>query len=305
MIVVGGEALVDLVVDREGGVTATLGGGPFNTARTVARLGSSVSFLGTLSRDRFGALLRQRLLADGVDDRLVQFTDLPTTMALAELDEHGAARYRFYLADTSAPNLDATALPFDVSVLHVGTLGLVLEPMATTLENVVAAAGDDVLVVVDANCRPAATPDVAAYADRMERLLRRADVVKVSTEDLEFIAPGDQPAGLRLLRAGSVAVVLQTDGGGSVHVHGPEAAIDVAVPDVDVIDTIGAGDAFGGAFVAWWDQAGLSRGDITDLGLVRLAVTAAVEVAALNCARVGADPPHRSELGQRWRPNHR
>ena len=92
MIVVGGEALVDLVIDTEGHVVAKLGGGPFNSARAAARLGSPVAFLGSLSRDRFGSSLRQMLLDDGVSDALVQFTELPTTLAAAELDAEEALR---------------------------------------------------------------------------------------------------------------------------------------------------------------------------------------------------------------------
>ena len=87
MIVVGGEALVDLVIDPDGAVTAELGGGPFNAARTIGRLGSDVVFLGAISRDRLGTLLHRQLLADEVDASLVQFTELPSTLAAAELDE--------------------------------------------------------------------------------------------------------------------------------------------------------------------------------------------------------------------------
>ena len=305
MIVVGGEALVDLVIDRDGGVTATLGGGPFNTARTIARLGGSVGFLGALSRDRFGSVFRQRLVADRVDTRLVQFTDLPTTMAAAELDEHGGARYRFYVADTSAPALRVVALPRDLSALHVGTLGIVLEPMATSLETIVGTVADDVLVVLDVNCRPAATPDRNVYIARLQRLLRRVDVVKASSEDLDYLGDGDRNVAVELLAGGAVAVVLHTDGGDSVHVRGDGRSAAVPVPRVDVVDTIGAGDAFGGAFVAWWDQAGLARADLADLDLVQRAVTAAVQVAAINCTRVGADPPRRAELADQWRPAQR
>ena len=96
--------------------------------------------------------------------------------------------------------------------------------------------------------------------------------------------------------------MLHTDGGRSVHVHWATDQIEVPVPSVDVVDTIGAGDAFGGAFAAWWDQAGLGRRDIGDHDAVRAAVTAAVEVAAISCSRVGAQPPRRVELGDKWSP---
>jgi fructokinase len=302
MIVVGGEALVDLVIEPDGAVTAKLGGGPFNAARTIGRLGSEVAFLGALSNDRFGSLLHRQLSADHVDDSLVQFTELPTTLAAAELDEHGAATYHFYIAETAAPNLHPLPLPDDVSLLHVGTLGVVLEPMATALEALVGNIDSDVLVLLDPNCRPRVTPDRAGYTARLERMLQRADVVKVSTDDLEFISPDDPTGGVRKLLDRGAPLVLHTDGGRSVNIHWPSAVVEVPVPAVEVVDTIGAGDAFGGAFAAWWDQAGLGRRDIGDREAVRTAVAAAVEVAAVSCARVGAQPPRRAELGEKWKP---
>lgn len=302
MIVVGGEALVDLVIDPDGAVTAKLGGGPFNAARSIGRLRSDVAFLGALSRDRFGVLLLEQLLRDEVDDSLVELTDLPTTLAAAELDEHGAATYHFYLSETAAPNLHLLSLPAGVTVLHIGTLGMVLEPLATTLEAIVGGIGDEVLVLLDPNCRPRVTPDRVAYIARLQRMLQRADVVKVSTDDLEFIAPDDHAAGIRLMLEGGASLVLHTDGGRSVHIHWQADEIEVPVPFVEVVDTIGAGDAFGGAFAAWWDQAGLGRGNLDDREMVRAAVAAAVEVAAVSCSRVGAQPPRRTELGDKWSP---
>ncbi len=302
MIVVGGEALIDLVIDPDGAVTAKLGGGPFNAARAIGLLGSDVAFLGALSHDRFGTLLHRQLLDDGVADSLVQFTELPTTIASAELDEQGAATYRFYISDTSAPNLHVVQLPPDVNILHVGTLGIVLEPMASSLEAIVRAIDDDVLVVLDVNCRPAVTSDRVGYLARLDRMVRRADVVKVSTDDLEFLCPADPEAGVRMLLAGGAAVVLHTDGGRSVHIHRVDAEVEVPVPAVELVDTIGAGDAFGGAFAAWWDQAALGRRGLDDRDAVVLAVAASVEAAALNCTRIGAQPPRRAELGERWDP---
>lgn len=301
MIVVGGEALVDLVIDPDGAVTAKLGGGPFNAARAIGRLGSAVTFLGALSNDRFGTLLHRQLLDDHVDDAMVQFTELPTTLASAELDDHGAATYHFYIAQTAAPNLHPLPLIADVNILHVGTLGMVLEPMASTLEAVVAGIGDKVVVLLDPNCRPRVTPDRVGYAARLGRMLARADVVKVSTDDLDFIAENDHLTGIAMLLQGAT-VVLHTDGGSAAHIHWADGHIEVPVPAVDVVDTIGAGDSFGGAFAAWWDQAGLGRYDLVNRDAVRAAVAAAVEVAAVSCTRVGAQPPRRDELGDRWRP---
>jgi fructokinase len=234
-------------------------------------------------------------------------TEDPTTLALAELGDGGSvSRYRFYAQGTSAAGLTSEAallaLPERVATVFVGTLGLVLEPMATTLETIVDGVGDDVLVLLDPNCRPRVTPDRTAYLARLDRMLARADVVKVSTDDLEFISPGDHGAGVRMLLDRGAPVVLHTDGGRSVHIRTADGEQEIAVPVVQVADTIGAGDAFGGAFVAWWDQARLGRRDVGDAVALRAAVTAATQVAAISCTRVGAQPPRRDELGTRWSP---
>ena len=302
MIVVAGEALVDLVIGPDGSVTAKMGGGPFNAARTIGRLESEVAFLGSLSRDRFGSLLCAQLLTDNVGDSLVQFTELPTTLAAAELDEHGAATYHFYFSETAAPNLHLLPLPEDVAILHIGTLGMVLQPMASTLEAVVAGLDDEVLLVLDPNCRPRVTWDRVGYMARLQRMLHRADVVKVSSDDLDFVASEDRAGGVSMLLEGGAGVVLHTDGARSVHIHSTKFHVEVPVPVVEVVDTIGAGDAFGGAFAAWWDQAGLGRVDLDDCDVLVAAVEAAVEVAAVSCTRVGAQPPRRDELGNKWSP---
>lgn len=304
MIVVAGEALVDLVIDPAGNVAAKLGGGPFNAARSVARLGSPVAFCGTLSNDRFGVMLQQRLVDDGVGQSLVQHTDLPTTLAAAELDEGGAATYRFYIRDTSAPAVAAVRLPDNITTLHVGTLGFVLEPMASVFEQCVHDVAEHVLVMIDPNCRSKIITDRDEYMQRLGRVLRRADVVKVSTDDLEYMAPDDDPAdAARALLSTGTRVVLHTDGGRATHVHTATGSFDVPVPVVDVADTIGAGDSFGGAFIAWWQQAGLGRTDLTDLAALRAATSAAVQVAAITCTRSGAEPPTAAEMGTGWAPS--
>lgn len=98
-------------------------------------------------------------------------------------------------------------------------------------------------------------------------------------------------------------MVLHTDGAERVAIHAAGHRDEVPVPSVTVVDTIGAGDAFGGAFAAWWDQAGLGRDDLGDRSALRAATTAAVEVAALSCTRAGSQPPHRADLAPRWLPS--
>lgn len=300
-VVVAGEALVDLILRPDGSLAAAAGGGPFNAARTLARLGVDTVFLGGLSDDRFGRMLRGRLEEDGVRLGMPDAVPLPTSLAVAELDESGAASYRFYLVHTSAPAVtDADAhgtLTPQTRVLHVGTLGLVLDPMATSLERLVADVADDVLVFVDPNCRPRIIDDAGGYRARLARVLARADVVKVSGDDLEWLAP-DVPTldAARALLDQGTRVVLFTDGAAAVHVLTADGSVELPVPKVDVVDTVGAGDSFGGGFLATWVDAGLGRADLADLDAVRRAAERAVVVAGITCTRAGAEPPRLADL---------
>ena len=301
MIVVAGESLVDLVVRHDGTVTATPGGGPYNVARALGRLGTEVAFLGRISTDPFGRVLRAGLEADGVDPGCVTQTDDPTMLAVAEIDPHGTAAYRFYAHGTAAVGLSAgdipDGLPAATTAFHVGSLGLVLEPMAATIERLVLEAPAGVLVVADPNCRPAAIHDPADYRARLERVLGRVDVVKVSTEDLAWLEPGGEPvAAARRLLAGGAAVALLTDGPRPVRVVTRAGVAALEVPDVAVLDTIGAGDAFGAGFLAAWTRARHGRAELGDTAAVLQGTRFAIEIGARTVARAGADPPTSEEL---------
>lgn len=306
MIVVVGEALVDLVVDANGAVSAALGGAPVNTARACGRLGADVTFGGAISVDRFGSMLTAQLVADNVALDLVERCDQPTTLAVAELDERGAASYRFYVDGTSAPSYSTKLEDRRPDWLFTGGLGLVFEPMADTAEAMLDDRPAGCAVMVDVNCRPRVVSDRDRYLSRMDRVLRHADIVKVSDEDMAYMHPGAAPldAARALLACGPGAVLL-TAGAESVHVLTAAGAIDVPVPPVEVVDTIGAGDSFSGGFLAWWSGAGWSgeRHTVDQIGsLDRLvpAVEAAIAVAAITCTRRGAEPPWLHELPGDW-----
>ncbi|WP_210492591.1 PfkB family carbohydrate kinase [Patulibacter sp. SYSU D01012] len=302
VIVVAGEALIDLVPAADGRVAAHAGGGPFNAARAAARLGAPAAYLGRLSSDPFGVRLRAALQDDGVDLSPAVATDDPTTLALADVGPDGSARYGFYVAGTSAPGLTPeaarAALPARVAALCVGTLGLVFDPTASTLEGLVAAADDATLVLLDPNCRPAAVPDADAYRARLGRILRRTDVVKASDDDLAWLRPGLAPADAMraLLVDAPGAVGLVTVGGDGALVVTRDDVRAVPAPRVEVADTIGAGDAFAGGFVAWWHEQGLGRADLARTDRLTEAAAFACRVAARTCARPGADPPRRDEV---------
>jgi fructokinase len=283
------------------GVVAVSGGGPFNTARTIARLGGSVAFLGRISSDRFGSQARMALERDGVDTSFVEHTDDPTTLAVAELDADGSATYRFYVQGTAAAGLSESAIPAVLAshpaAIHVGTLGLVLEPLATTIEALVARLDPATLLMLDVNARPTATPDPVAFRRRVERLIGRADVIKVSEPDLAFLSPSLAPdAALARLASTATGAVLCTAGPGPLVVAVGEARRALPVPTVRVVDTVGAGDAFGGGFLHAWMGAGGGRDGLRDLDAVAAAVEVGIRVAALTVGRAGAEPPWASEL---------
>jgi fructokinase len=317
VIVVAGEVLVDLVVSADGHVDARLGGGPYNTARTLARLGAATTFFGGLADDRFGRLLRGALDAEGVAIGVPGPSAAPTTLALVDLDQAGVASYAFYLDGTAAADLDypalaaafeailASARDFGAAVaVHVGALGLVMEPIGSAVERLLLAdVPADALVMLDPNCRPGAIADRAAYLGRIGRIAARADVVKASVDDLAYLYPGSPAAeAAELVLAAGPALVLVTDGPHPARAFLPGAVLTVEVPAVPVVDTIGAGDAFGGGFLAWWSSNGLTRSDLKRPPLVRAAVQAGAAVAAATCGRPGADPPTLADLqaGRAW-----
>ena len=295
-ILVGGEALYDLVAHADGSVCGHPGGGPFNTARTIGRLRQPVAYLGRLSTDRLGATHERMLIADGVDLSTTLRTDEPTTLALASLDADGVASYSFYAAGTAAPGLTPAAalaaLPREVAALHIGTLGLVLEPLAAALEAVVGRLAGRTMVVVDPNCHPWVIDAPDLYRERLEHILQMSDLVKVSEEDVAWLDP-DRTAleAARALLDYGPKVVLLTQGPAGATIVSPRGDTPVAPVAVDVVDTIGAGDAFSGGFLAWWSSRGLGSDDLVRDGLVVEAARFAAVVAARTVARAGALPP--------------
>ena len=304
MIVVCGEALVDLVDSPDGRQRGTPGGGPFTTARALARLGIPTQFLGRLSTDAFGQQLRDLLAADGADLSLTSFGSEPTTLAIADVDPDGHAAYRFIIDGTAAPNLTRQMLPASLSsgvrALHVGTLGLVFEPIARTLAGLVEREHRNLMVMVDPNIRAAALNGTAGYRALLDRIIGESTIVKASDADMEWLYPEVEleSAARALVGRGPSLVVVTLGAEGAFGVCAG-AEVRVAAPVVEVVDTIGAGDAFGAGLLAWlYDHDRLSQ----DLHLRRDELHAALEfaclVASITCTRAGADPPHRAELSR-------
>jgi fructokinase len=302
MIVVGGEALVDLVDDR-GSRRAVAGGGPFNTAVALGRLDVPVAFFGAISRDPYGQLLTQLLVDARVDTSLIRASEWPTPQATVHRDGDGRDSYTFSLADTAFTDVSTDVLPLlpaSAWAIHVGTLALAVEPPAGAYEALLEREAGRRRIILDPNVRPTSFGDADVYRRRFERLARIADIVKLSDDDAGWIYPGRTTAEvLELILGFGPRLVALTRGAAGAVARSRLAEVHLAAIPVTVADTVGAGDSFGAALVAALiDERAL--GPVTDCDLdedlLRRAVSYAVAAAAVTCTRTGAVPPSRDEI---------
>ena len=302
MIVVGGEALVDLVEDGESR-RAVAGGGPFNTAVALGRLDVPVAFLGAISRDAYGQMLAEQLLDAGVDTSLVRWSNAPTPRALVHRLRDGKNEYGFDLPGTSLVDLTPEQLPLlpdDAWAIHVGTLALAVDPPAAAYEALVDREAGRRRIILDPNVRPAVFGDVDTYRRRFERLSELADLVKLSEDDAAWIYAGlTAEKVLELILGFGPRVVAVTRGKHGAIAGSGDAIVDVAGIPVAVVDTVGAGDSFGAALIAALIDEGAFGLDATrlpDEPVLARAVSYAVAASAITCTRTGATPPSRAEI---------
>jgi fructokinase len=301
-IVVIGEALIDLVEtgDDEPRL-ARPGGSPYNVALGLARLGRPVAFAGRLSRDPLGRVLRNHAARSGVDLALAIDAYEPSTVALVELGADGSATYRFGVggtADFGWTAVELAGIPDDTGVVHFGSLASWLPPGdAAIADRVAQLRGRGATVSYDPNVRPRLQPDRTAARAQVERSVALAHLVKTSAEDLGYLYPDTARAEVvrSWLASGPVAVVV-TDGAAGATAHTAGGAFACPAPRVDVVDTVGAGDAFtSGLLDALAEESTLTPDGLTGARWPAVLDEAAL-VAALTCARAGANPPRRAEL---------
>ena len=299
-----GEALIDLKVaeDDPARPVAHPGGSPMNVAVTLGRLESDAAFLGRLSGDAFGKLLRSHLTDSGVDLRWAVEAEEPTSLAIVSVAPGGGASYSFYVEGTADWQWRIDELPSapELTAVHAGSLGIALEPGGAAVEEWLDSLSSAVTVSLDPNVRPALLGDRERYRDRLEKWLAFSRIVKVSDEDLEWIWPGADPGELARgwVEDGRSLVVVTRGGDGSLVLCGGEE-FSVPAHPADMVDTVGAGDSFSGGLLDWLGRNDrLSPGALDRLSAdeAREAVRFASMVAAVTCSRPGADPPRRSEL---------
>lgn len=298
LAVVVGEALTDVIVERDGAEARHPGGSPANVAYGLGRLGRRTALVTELGDDADGAAIRAHLASAGVEVR-TQGAAARTSSAIARLGADGSAEYRFELTW----ELRRVAVAEPPLVLHTGSLAATVEPGAAAVERLARDVRAGSTVSYDPNIRPDLMGGADDLRDRVERLVAGSDVVKASDQDTAFLAPGRAAVDVARdwLRLGPALVVVTLGGEGAVAVT---AGGEVHVPaaPVTVADTVGAGDSFtAGLLDGLWDE-GLLGGPARPLlrtvpaAVVERVVRRATLAAAVTVSRAGANPPTRAEL---------
>jgi len=306
MIVCCGEALIDMlpreIGDEGAGYLPVSGGAVFNTAITLGRLGEKVGFFTGVSTDLFGQQIEQSLSDSNVDASFCKRRDLPTTLAFVKLVD-GHAEYAFYDENSAGRMITEADLPTfgeGVSGLHFGAISLIPDPCGSTYEALMMREAAKRVISFDPNIRPTFIKDETIYRARMQRMLKLADIIKVSDEDLQWLMPGVafEDAAARMIADGA-AVVLMTRGGEGVDAVTRAGEVFVPASKAIVVDTVGAGDSFNGGFMAGLNRQGiLNKPALAKIrhDALREALKLAVDVAAITVSRAGANPPWANEL---------
>jgi fructokinase len=308
MITIGGENLIDYVqTEVKDGLpvyTAIPGGSCYNVAIAAARQGQTVSYVTPISTDSLGNVLAQRLIDDGIQLATPR-TDAPTSLAVVSVN-NGQPSYQFYRSDTAdrqiTPDTLDAAISDQTRVFHIGSLALIEGADADLWEQLFATlAADDVITSLDPNARPVVVKDKDPYVARLLRVMKHARVLKLSDEDLEYLAP-DQPlmeAFEQICSETQAAIIVLTKGADGAVVRCGSTQFDVAATQANpFVDTVGAGDTFMGTLLVEISKTGLSAselGSIAENELTRI-VTRAAKAAALNCQSAGCNPPYEQDL---------
>jgi fructokinase len=307
VILVCGEALFDVYAAGETAtglmLDARCGGSPFNVAVGLARLNQPVALLTQLSRGFLGDRLLRQLRAEGVDDSALQYSDAPTTLSLVGLDARGVPSYAFYGADAADRLLALDALerlPAGLKAINVGSYATVTGVTAVTQRALIDREHARTLIAYDPNVRLNVEPDLARWREQLAWMLPRTHLLKISAEDLQLLDAGTTPEEFALRALGQgVSVVVVTLGEHGALAMTQQGCIDEPAVPTAVIDTVGAGDTFQAALLAWLaEHDGLSRQALAALpsSAWRSALKFAAGAAAITCSRRGADLPRRAEI---------
>jgi fructokinase len=307
MILSCGEALIDMLprtsTQGEAAFAPYAGGAVFNTAIALGRLGAPSAFFSGVSTDMLGEILAETLTASQVDTRFLARSDRPTTVAFVKL-VNGQATYAFYDEATAGRMLSTDQLPVlpaEVQALFFGGISLVNDPAASTYAALQARECGARVTMIDPNIRPGfIAGKEAAYRARIEAMIARADIVKLSDEDLHWLAgPGDVTVLARGILSRGPKVVFITEGAEGARAITATGERRAPARKVTVADTVGAGDTFNAGVLAALHEAGaLTKSAIATLPdlVLDAALDLGIRAAAITVSRPGANPPWRHEL---------
>lgn len=307
MILSCGEALIDMLPRTttlgEPAFSPYAGGAVFNTAIALGRLGAPSGFFSGISNDMLGEILTDTLQASKVDTSFCARSNRPTTVAFVKLVD-GQATYAFYDENTAGRLLsdaDLPRLPDAVDTLFFGGISLVNDPAASAYEALQARESASRVTMIDPNIRPGFIAGVEApYRARIERMIARADIVKLSDEDLHWLmGAGDIATLARQILQKGPKIVFITEGAKGARAITATQDRFVAARSVTVADTVGAGDTFNaGALCALHEAGALTKSALSALpdAVLDAALTLGTQAAAVTVSRPGANPPWRNEL---------
>ncbi|MBO9553333.1 carbohydrate kinase [Cellulomonas sp.] len=297
-----GEALIDVVERFDGSRGEHPGGSPANVALGLGRLGRHADLLTWLGNDVEGDTIRRHLEASGVHVLTGNRSAARTPTATAHVDAAGVATYEFDLEWDLPDSWDED--PGDPLVVHTGSIAAVLQPGGAAVARTLARYRETSTITYDPNLRPALMGSPEHALPHVDALVRLADVVKVSDEDLAWLHPGVAPAEIaeQWSRSGPSLVVVTHGGEGAFASTAAGARLHVPAPAVTVADTVGAGDSFMGGLIDGLWSAGLLGGDRRgaladiDAATVEAVLARCVRIAAITVSRPGANPPTSAEL---------
>lgn len=308
MILCCGEALIDMIptptnTGRSGFVPHS-GGAIFNTAIALGRLGVQTGMLTGLSNDLFGQQLTSSLQVSHVDTSMVVYSQLPSTLAFVELTD-GHANYTFYDENTAGRTLKSESVPqisSNVRCMYFGGISLCSEPGADTYLELAEKEAGDRVIMIDPNIRANFIEDITRYRDRLNAFFKIADIVKVSDEDLNWIMPGPEALSekIAILKSTGPSIIILTLGskGASAFLDGG-TEVSVSAEQVEIIDTVGAGDTFNAGVLARLSELGfLTKNGISTISGSDMEDTLRFgsKIAAVTVSRSGANPPWSNEL---------
>jgi fructokinase len=304
MILISGEALIDLIPDPEADdrYDALMGGSPFNVAIGLARLGAPTAFVSRISSDENGERLARALSRDGVDLSLIARDARPTMLAFVTRGTaRTGSRYAFYLDATTFDGVWPFPAEWPPSArhLHVGSLAALEPRHGERAVEALTRARQHATTSFDPNIRPLVTPDRVSVVSLAERQVALSSLVKASEEDLEWLYPGRSVEDTLgdWARRGPMFCIATLGGRGAVAYMGAER-LSVAAPPIDVVDTVGAGDSFMSALLSAMDRNGALGAQNKPPTRERLQdwLDFAAKASAITCTRKGSDPPTLAEV---------